>query len=299
MFFKNLSAYKLTSPINATLEQIESHLKSFSFSPCGTFDAKKSGFAPPIEDGELFTHVISPYVMFCVKTEEKIIPESSVKTAVNERVKIIRKEECRPVGRAERVNMREEFIYNSLPHALSKTTLTYGYIDTISGWVFIDAGTPAKAEDILSKLRDALGSLSCIRLENHVGIALAIKKPTEWLKSHGQDLFEIGCDYSLEHRSGEKTTYKNTHPDSDYVFSCLESGMFVTKLSMHMGDKLSFSIDQNMNIKQLKFSEKLIAENQEKCDIESHADQFDADFSIMTGEISNLIESLVSAYTQN
>lgn len=295
MFFKNLAAYKLTAPINATPEQIESHLKLLSFSPCGTFDAKKSGFAPPVEDGELFTHVISPYVMFCVKAEEKIIPESSVKAAVKDWVK----RENRTVSRKEREIMREEFIYNSLPHALSKTTLTYGYIDTRNDWVFIDTGSPAKAEDILSKLRDALGSLSCIRLEHHVGIDLAIKKPTEWLKSHGQDLFEIGCDYNLEHRSGEKTTYKNTHPDSDYVFSCLESGMFVTKLSVHMDDKLSFSIDQNMNIKKLKFSEELIAENQEKCDIESHSDQFDADFSIMTGEISNLIESLVSAYTQN
>lgn len=295
MYFTNLSIFKLTSPIQHTAEEIELALHEKPFVPCGKLDSMRVGFVSPIEDGAMLTHVIGGYVMVCMKREEKLMPASVIASAVNERVKEIRKEEGRPVGRAERTNLKDEFIFMHLPTALSTISLTHAYIDTVGGWVIVNSSSATKAEDVISALREVLGGLRCIPLRSALPAACCTLM-TQWLKDGSPDEFSCGMDYVLEDiRSGQQITYKNTDASSEDVISNLNAGMMVMRLAMDYIDRASFTLDTSVTIKRLKFSLSVLLAEGEQREPETLAEQFDADFALMTGEVRDLLDDLVAA----
>ena len=76
---------------------------------------------------------------------------------------------------------------------------------------------------------------------------------------------------------------------SDEIATHIEAGKFVTKLSVDWEDRLQFMLCDDGSIKRIKFSETLREQNDD-IDKADFAQRFDADFILMTGELSALIE---------
>ena len=103
MWFKNIRAYRLTSPFTLSPEQLAGQLAQRAFSPCARSQALALGWVPPLggEDGEL-VHAAAGRMLVKLKREEKLLPSTVVRELLEEKVAEIEAGQARKVYRKER-----------------------------------------------------------------------------------------------------------------------------------------------------------------------------------------------------
>ena len=67
----------------------------------------------------------------------------------------------------------------------------------------------------------------------------------------------------------------------------------VTRLAMTWGDKISFVLDDKLQIKRLSFLD--ILKEEADGQAENEEERFDLDFTLMTGELAKFVPELVAA----
>jgi recombination associated protein RdgC len=295
MWFKNLRLYRLTESWGLTPEQLNEKLAEFCFNPCGSLDQMKYGFTEPLGNhGTEFVHATNGYIMICAKRQEKLLPGGVIKEQLEEKVMAISEAESRPVGRKERDTLKDEIIFSLLPKAFCKSSLDYAYISPQDGLIVVNASSAKRAEDLLSKLREALGSLRCIPVAPK---NIPTQVMTHWLReSSAPHQFELGEEVEL-HAAKDGRTIKAKRQDltASEIRNHLESGMHVGKIALVWKESISCIVDENLGIRRLKF-EDVIADKANERNPESKAEQFDADFAIMAMELKNFIAALLAAF---
>lgn len=295
MWFKNLRLYRLTDDFTLSPEELNSKLESFCFNPCGNLDPLRYGFEPPLgRDSEEFVHVTNGYIMICAKKQEKILPSGVVKEHLEEKIAAIREAEGRPVGRKERDTMKDEVIFSLLPKAFTKSSLDYAYIAPQEKLIVVNASSAKRAEDLISKLREALGSLRCVPLTlKHQPIQVMTHWLTQGFASEG---FAFGEEAELQAtKDGRVVRVKKLDLTSHELKNHLESGMHASKLALMWNESINFILDDQLGIKRVKFDD-LISEQANERNPESRAEQFDADFAIMSMELKKFFDALLDAF---
>lgn len=295
MWFKNLRIYKLNEQLTgAQTILLGDALRLNNFTQCGSLDPKRYGFWPPMGEGFEFTHEALGFTMFCAKLEEKILPAAAINSQLDEKVKAISDAESRPVGRKERQSLKDEVIFSMLPKAFSKFTLDYAYIDHKGGFIVVNSSSAKRAEDLLSKLREALGSLRCIPLSPK---NIASQVMTHWLQT-GQlpPNFEFGESIELQGgKDGRIIRARKQDLTASEILAHINSGMYVSKLALTWREAIHFILDDSLAIKSIKF-DGAVSEKANDRNPESKAEQFDADFCVMTAELTPFINELIAAF---
>lgn len=291
MWIKNARLYRLTSPITVNISDA---LAQFPFTPCQSLDTERYGFVPPCPGSKMLVHSAGHYGMICAKHEEKILPGGTIKDAVNAKIESIYESEGRRVSRQERDTIKDDVIFSMLPKAFTRSRLQYAYIDLKAGLIVVDAGSARQAEDLLSKLREALGSLRCLPLSVK---SVTTQSMTHWVQnSEAPQGFEIGGDVELEAvKDGRIVRCKNHDLSAAEVINHIHSGMLVAKLEMIWKEAITFSIDGGFGIKKLKFADAILDKANDG-NPETKAEQFDTDFQVMTLELSKFFEQLIEAF---
>lgn len=295
MFFKNLRLYRLTEGWALPADELSAKLAEREFQPCDSLDVMKYGFVPPLGDhGTDFVHAANGYIMICAKRQEKIMPGGVVNEQLEEKARAISEAEQRIVGRKERQTLKDEIIFSLLPKAFTKSSLDYAYIDTQGGLIVVNAASGKRAEDLLSALREALGSLRCIPLTVK---NIPTQVMTHWLRD-GElpHQFELGETCELQAgKDGRIIRAKNQDLSADEVRNHLDSGMFVSKVALTWNEAIHCVVDEHLAIKSLKFEDKLLEKANDR-NPESKAEQFDADFVVMTLELKHFIDALLAGF---
>ncbi|GAA5523908.1 recombination-associated protein RdgC [Microbulbifer aestuariivivens] len=296
MWFKNLRVYRLTKEFALSADKLNELLEPQAFVPCGSQDAARYGWVPPLgRHGSELVHATNGYLMVCAKKQEKVLPAGVVNEKVEERALAISEREHRSVGRKEKQTLKDEVLLEMRPKAFARSRLHYAYIAPRDGWVVVDAASASAAEELLEHLREALSSLAVIPLSAK---NLPQQAMTHWLSApEAPARFEFGheCELRDPKDSGSVIRCKNQDLCAEEIHNHLLAGMQVHKLGLVWNGGVEFVVDHQLSVKRLKFSDELI-EKADSADSENAAQRFDADFSVMTLEISALLTDLVAAF---
>lgn len=298
MFFKNLQVYRFTEKPDITAEKMSIAMESFPFRSCRAHDTFMKGFTPVIGENLLCQNINSEGedLLFCIKSEEKVIPVSSINEALAKKVAEIEEHKQRKLDRKERNEIRDEIIFEMQTRALTKINKTHAYIS--GDWLIVDSGSPKKSADVLILLWKALGSLPVVP----ISAKLDDIKPhlSSWVREGFPDgVNQLYLEDQAELRlpigkGGAIIRFKNQDLSNPEVQEHLLNGHIVHKLGLNWRDRISFVIDDKIQLKRLWFSD-IVIDQVQKLEPEDDIELFAADFAIMAANVSLLLDDLVSA----
>lgn len=299
MWFKNIRAYRFTRSFLCSSDVLETALANAAFTPCGSQDLMKYGWVSPLGNlSEQLVYAAQGVMMICAKKEEKVIPSTMIKEKVSEKVAELVAKEARNVGRKERIKIKEEVVFSLLPKALSKTSLIHAYIDPKKGWLVTDAASAPRAEEFLSALRAALGTLSLVPFKCQQDPESVM---TQWLldQMSKPDNLAFGAEAELsDHQEGGVVLCKRQNLTSAEIQGHLAAGMQVTKLALIWRDGVEFLLDDQLALKRVKFLDSItdLADVEIEVDSSVPLEQFAAEFSVMTFELGELLNEIAEIF---
>ena len=290
MWFKNLQLYRLPKNWADNTGKLEEQLSTLTLQPCSACDLQSIGWIAPRDGGPL-VHSVNRQWLLALGIEQKLLPASVVKQCANDKAKEIEENEGRRVGRKEMRDLREAMTIELLPRAFVRRRTTFGWIDPVNGWLAIDAASPAKAEEFLEHLRKSVDQLPAKLLQVTQSPSSAM---TGWV-AEGEAPSHFTLDQDLELRSAEKATvrYVKHTLEGEEIRQHIADGKVVTRLAMTWGDRISFLLNENLQIKRLSFLDLL--KEQADSQAENEDERFDIDFTLMTGEVAQLLNDLLEA----
>ena len=290
MWFKNLQLYRLPKNWADNTGKLEEQLSTLTLQPCSACDLQSIGWIAPRDGGPL-VHSVNRQWLLALGIEQKLLPASVVKQFANDKAKEIEENEGRRVGRKEMRDLREAMTIELLPRAFVRRRTTFGWIDPVNGWLAIDAASPAKAEEFLEHLRKSVDQLPAKLLQVTQSPSSAM---TGWV-AEGEAPSHFTLDQDLELRSAEKATvrYVKHTLEGEEIRQHIAEGKVVTRLAMTWGDRISFLLNENLQIKRLSFLDLL--KEQADGQAENEDERFDIDFTLMTGEVARLLDDLLEA----
>jgi recombination associated protein RdgC len=287
-FFKNLHIFCFQSPVTLTLEALHEELANSPFRSCNQQEWFTMGWVPPFEQDNdkeaAFVYEANHCLLFTLRRQDKILPPATVRDFVKEKLVQLEAELGRKARKFEKEELKERIIFERLPQALPRNSETSAYIDLQQNWLVINTPSRKKAEEVVNFLRDSLGSLPVVPPQLQQSPAPVM---THWLRSQKPPTpFTLGEDCHLVTSEKESVTCKNVDLSSSAVQAHLKAGKVVQYLSLQWADRITFTLDEDFAIKRLKYLE-IIPEQGE--------DVY-ADFTVMTGELTNLITQLFELF---
>ena len=294
MFFKNARVYQLSKPFPVSAEQLSTLLEEQQFEPCKPHDVQSIGWVPPLgEYGKDFVHAGNGRILVCLKLQEKVIPSAAIKEKLQEKIQEIQERDERKVGRKERLEIRDEIIIQTLPVALTKSTLIYAYISLESKLLVVNAPGESKAELVVTELRQVLESFGVRPATTSLPPADAM---TDWLmKRTPPESFQFGYQCQLKDMLDTSCVikYQNCSVDLDEIRSQIEGSMLANRLELsHNG--LEFVVDDSLAIKRIRFSD-VLQEQAAAIEAEDYAQVFDSEFTVMTAAIDEALDQLFAS----
>jgi len=291
MWFKNLSVYRL--PANWTLDiaQLDEKLSRQALQPCGNLDKESQGWVSPRGNDRL-SHVLNGQVLIALGAEQKLLPGSIVTQFANERAAEIEEQQGYKLGRKQMRDLKEQITDELLPRAFVRRRTTFAWIDPKHGWLVVDAATPLKAEELLERLNKTLDDLPARILHTELSPAAAM---TEWLlTSEAPTGFSIDRDLELRAEDEGKSTvrYVRHALEGEEIQQHIAAGKTATRLAMTWNERVSFVLSEQLQIKRVAFLD-ILKEETEQGDTAD--EQFDIDFTLMTGELAKLLDDVVTA----
>lgn len=294
IWFRHLQIYRLATDHGLNAEKMAEDLARRPHLPCGSQDLFSQGWIPPAAHmPDLYAVSQNGCVLVCLKTEEKILPSAVVKQEAEERIAQIEAQENRKVGRREAKEMREQITMELLPRAFVKSRRQRAIIDLVQNVVIVESGSAAKAENLLSVLREAIGSLPSRLIQTQVTPQTAM---TNWLESGAPSPFGLDADCELRFPGdgGAVARFSHQNLDTDEIRQNLASGKLATRLGLEWQERIAFQLTEKLEIKRLTMLETL-QENLEDMDAHDQAALFNASLALTLGELREFIPALIEA----
>jgi recombination associated protein RdgC len=177
MWFKNLQVYRLPAPWAITAAQLEADLAPHAFQPCTSLDMQTQGWVSPRENGEL-VYSLNKQILLLLGTEKKLLPTTVINQVTKIKAAEIEEQQGFKPGRKQMKELKEDVTDELLPRAFSIWRQTWVWIDPVNGWLVVDAGSPAKADEVIKLLIKSIDKLPMEAL--HV-VQSPVAAMTEWL----------------------------------------------------------------------------------------------------------------------
>jgi recombination associated protein RdgC len=297
MWFKNLQLFRLLETPLTDVDALELKLAGQAFRDCSSLEFSTEGWVSPLGlGGETLVHAVGGFLLLCACRQEKLLPPSVVNELVaGEVLELERQQGGRRLPRRDRQAVRESIVTRLLPAALPRNRRTWAVLDPRGGWLWIDASSRARAEELVTLLRESLGSLRVAPPEAAVSPATQL---TRWLTGQGlPPAFELGdqCELRDPADVNRVVRCRGLGLDEDEVQAHVAAGMQAQRLALRWHDRLAFTVDAELSVRGLQFLD-IVRDQAHDAVAESDAERFDADFAIMSHELAQLIPELFAAF---
>jgi recombination associated protein RdgC len=203
------------------------------------------------------------------------------------------KEGRRPGGRT-RKRLKEDLVHELLPRAFVRPGRTDAILDLEHGICVVDSSSRKQAENVVSEIRNALGSFPALPLNAEVAPRAVL---TGWIA--GEPLPEglsLGDECELKDAADKGAVVKCQRQElqSDEIGRHLEAGKQVTRLALALDDHVAFVLGEDLVVRKFKLLDGAVdsLESTERDDL--HA-ELDARFALMAGELKRLFTVLEPA----
>lgn len=292
MWFKNLILYRFENAWALPAGALEEKLAERTLQPCSAMSAVSRGWVPPIDDKPLVQGV-ERHLLIALGVEQKLLPSSVLNEEVKKRASKFEREKGFKPGRKQLRDFKEIASTELLPRAFTRRSTTRAWIDPAAGRLIVDASSPARAEHVVEFLRETLGELpvSMPQTETSPG-----QKLTDWLSARrAPGRFDLSEECELTSGDAAKSVvrYVRHNLDVQQIQRHLEEGLRANKLAMNWNGRLSFVVNDKLEIKRLKFMEMDEIDDGPEID---PGRQFEAEFTLMTGQVGPMIDDLLNAF---
>jgi len=290
--FKNVRLYRLEEPSAIDADSLEARLVERRFHPCGPLQTASLGWHPPLgKQTQALSHAGNGCIALCARRQERLLPSTVISEALDERVTDLEESEACTVGRRERRQLREEVILDMLPRAFTRSRQIHAYLDLMAGWMVVDAASEKGAEELVSLLRETLGTFRVRPPRTRNSLTGLM---TQWVATGEMpEGLALGDVCELRDSRDERALARCSGQDlgAEEIATHLRAGKEVVKLALQWREQLEFLLQEDLSLRRLRFAEALLDKAREP-DIEDEAGRFDAEFAIMALQLRRLIAYL-------
>jgi recombination associated protein RdgC len=289
--FKNLIVYRIAAGWSVGAQEMQERLDKARFVECGATQPLSIGWVEPrgVAHGPL-AEVVAGQLLLKLATEQKVLPGNVVKRRVDEMAAKIEKATGRKPGKKQKKELKEEAVLELLPQAFTKQGAIDVWIDPQHMLMLVAAGSPARADEVVSLLVKSFDGLSVTQINTVESAAVAM---TRWLSS-GEPPRAFTVDRECELKSADEmksiVRYARHPLDTDEVRRYVDEGKLPTKLALTWQGRVSFMLTDTMQIKKITFLDGVFEGSKPGKD-----EAFDADAAIATGELRQMIPDLIEA----
>ncbi len=289
--FKNVIMYRMAPGWGLTATEVEARLQDTHFVECGATQDKSMGWIEPRgqDHGPLLEAVAGQWILKLM-TETRALPASVVNRKAQERVDQIEASTGRKPGKKETRDLKDDIRLELLPMAFTKQSTTLVWIDREAQLLVLDAGSQARADDVVTLLVQSLPGLALTLVNTQTSPSAAM---ADWLVTQeAPQGFTVDreCELKAADESKAVVRYARHRLDTDEVKQHIEGGKMPTRLALTWNDRLSFVLTEGLQLKKLAFLDVVFEGTSTAKD-----DDFDADVTIATGELQQALPMLLEA----
>lgn len=304
--FRNATIYRINSEelpqLFSLSDDLQEALASKKAREPASQEISAIGFVPPFsrhEDAELFEHCRGA-IYLMVEKAERLLPGKAIRQAVEKKVAEIEANECRKVYAKERSQIKDDIIMAKLPQTLVQNSRTAILIDW--PYVIVDSASSKKADEALTTLRHALGSLPVRPVATKLSPGFVM---TEWAKHGPQSDYTmaLGEAFKCSVPSGNGQTLSGSNVDlgSEPVQQALSNGYQITELELRWTNAdsdltHSMTLSDKLAIKRINWDTAMV--ERVSADIgedDSFETQMRATLLLVRTELQFVIRELLSA----
>jgi recombination associated protein RdgC len=288
--FKNATIYQIAPTWQVTSVQVEQALAAHSFCACASIQEKSVGWVPPRgeDHGALLESIGGQWIMRLM-IETRSVPADALKRDLDERLKQIYASTGRKPGKKEQREIQSDARIALLPHAFSKQTAVWVWIDPKTQILMLDTASTACAHVVVTELIKAFDGLVISAIHSSVN-------PESWMAD--MLVNDLDCEFSAGRiaelqacdESKAKVKFTNHTLDSRIVMEEISQhfreGKIPVALQLIWADRVQFMLSRGLVLKQIKLQDVVF----EATDSEESA--FDADVAIATAELKKMFSDL-------
>lgn len=300
--FNNLLVYRLTeaSKFHLGREELNAALAAKPARLPTLGELKAEGFSEPLGIEDEFIEEIRPYTyLLSVNFAERMLPGKIVRQRVQTRVKKLEVDEERKVYAREKQQIKDAVIAEMLPHTFIDQKLVRVLVS--GPYIFIDATSAKKGEDVLCLLREVLGTLG---VKPVTVKGTPIQSFTDWFTGRTKpEKFRLTGDFKANNDVNETdfVTGKGTSPKDEGLSDLvLEFQRRVTVLGLYwetsMNEDVSFTVNEMIGIKGIKWPDAIM--DMAAQDAGEEAEQINlmrATLLLLSAEMVTLLDNLLDA----
>jgi recombination associated protein RdgC len=169
------------------------------------------------------------------------------------------------------------------------------YFNWRDGWMVIDTASRKHAEEVVSQVREALGSFPAVPRAPEESPRILM---THWVATGELPAgFVLGDEIELRDpatASGAIARCRRQDLDTDEVREHLRTGKQVYKIGLIFDDRISFVLGEDLVVRKVKFTDVVLDDQADSP--ESMAAELDANLALMTLEYDRLLTKLAELF---
>lgn len=300
MWFNNIAVYQYQFDEALSEAFLNQALEDHRLKPCPPHARQSVGWLSPLgQEHDVLLHSANGAHVLVLGKEERLLPMSVIKAAMQEKLQAFERQEQRPMKRAERLQLKEDLEFDLLPKAFKVLKNEWFYIDLTKQWIVLNTVSANRASDIIAQLRRAVGQFDAMPVQIDTDLSQLFGR---WL-SQGQALpskLSLGNQCTLIDQENVQSSYqcKNVSLPNPEVTTLLSQGLSVSAIELQFDDRIQFTLTEDFSFKRVKCLDYLQESFHEHAQLEHVAEKLDADLALLSGELRQLIAYFLEVFAQ-